>query len=87
MKVEFHKNFIKNFNKRYSSKPKIKTKFIQKTKLFIKNQSHPSLRNHSLKGKKLGLRAFSVTGDIRVVYYLKGETAYFLEIGTHDQVY
>ena len=87
MKVEFHKNFIKNFNKRFSTKPKIKAKFIQKTKLFTKDPAHPTLKDHPLKGKKLGLRAFSITKDIRVVYYVKGDTAYLLDIGTHNQVY
>ncbi len=87
MRVEFHKNFIKNFNKRYSNKPKVKTRFAQKTKLFVKNPFHPSLSNHPLKGKKIGLRAFSITREIRVVYCVKRGVAYFLDIGTHDQVY
>ncbi len=87
MKVEFHKTFVKNFNKRFSSNPKIKAKFFQKTKLFVQNPAHPALKNHALRGKKLGLRAFSITRDIRVVYYVKENTAFFLDIGIHNQVY
>ncbi len=31
---------------------------------------------------------FFVTGDIsRVIYYIEEDTAYFLDIGTHNQVY
>lgn len=34
-----------------------------------------------------GKRAFWITGDIRVVYRVRGDTVYFLDIGTHNQVY
>ena len=30
---------------------------------------------------------FYVTGDVRVIYYIHEETAYFVDIGTHAQVY
>jgi len=45
------------------------------------------LQDHLLMGKLEGYRAFSVTGDIRVVYYIHDQTAYFVDIGTHNQVY
>lgn len=83
MKIEFHQNFIKDFKRRYSSHPKIKRKFFQRVALFEKDPSHPLLKDHALSGKKLGLRAFSVTGDIRVVYFVKNNTAFFLDIETH----
>jgi len=87
MKIEFHRNFTKNFKKRYGNNPKIKKRFTQRTKIFIRNPNHPSLKDHALVGKKLGLRSFSITGDIRVVYYFKGKTVFFLDISTHNQVY
>ncbi len=37
---------------------------------------------------KIELRAFSVTGDIRIVYFeINDESVLFLDIGTHNQVY
>jgi len=55
--------------------------------LFKINPQNPILRDHALKGDKIGLRSFSITGDYRVIYYIEDETAYFLDIGTHAQVY
>lgn len=49
----------------------------------------PSLRDHALKGKMKGLRAFSAGYDLRVIY--KEEDGYvkviLLDVGTHNQVY
>ena len=87
MKIEFYNNFIKVFDKRFGGNKKIRNKFIERTCLFQSNQIHPLLKDHELKGKKSGLRAFSITGDIRVVYYIKNNIAYLVDIGTHNQVY
>ncbi len=56
--------------------------------IFKNNHRDPILRDHLLKGKKQDLRAFSITGDIRIVYKIisKNEVL-FLDIGSHNQVY
>lgn len=48
-----------------------------------------SLRDHALKGKMKGLRAFSAGWDLRVIYREEGGfiTIILLDAGTHDQVY
>ncbi|MEK7634018.1 MAG: type II toxin-antitoxin system mRNA interferase toxin, RelE/StbE family [Patescibacteria group bacterium] len=87
MKIEFYTGFIKNYNKRFGKNKKIKIRFIERTKLFQNDHRNPLLKNHPLKGKKLNQRAFSVTGDIRVIYQIVNGTIYFVDIGTHNQVY
>tara|TARA_Y100000031_G_C7996770_1_gene281753 strand:+ start:335 stop:601 length:267 start_codon:yes stop_codon:yes gene_type:complete len=88
MKVEFHKQFKKSYKKRIAPNLKLTNRFKERLELFLKNPNHPTLQNHDLVGKKLTLKAFSVTGDIRVVYaLLKEDEALFLDIGTHNQVY
>lgn len=87
MKVEFTDHFIKVFRKRFGNDEKITIAFEERLKLFSENSSSRLLRDHKLKGGKLGLRAFSVTGDIRVVYFIHKGVAYFFDIGTHNQVY
>ena len=87
MNIKYHKNFIKNFKKRYGSNPKIKKRYKERLKLFIKNPNDPVLLDHSLKGKKIKTRAFSIAGDIRVTYTKIGSKFLFLDIGTHNQVY
>jgi len=54
------------------------------TKITLKN---PSLRLHPLKGLRKGYYSFSVTGDIRIVFYIFKGDIYFVDIGTHNQVY
>jgi len=66
---------------------KIKKAFHRRLELFIQDPRQSLLRDHPLAGKLQGYRAFSITGDIRVVYYIFEDTAYFVDIGTHNQVY
>lgn len=87
MKVEFTHEFIKIYKKRFSHKPKVQQKFEERVRLFVANQNDPILKDHTLGKKLLGHRAFSITGDIRVVYYIYDDIAYFIDIGTHSQVY
>ena len=87
MKIEFTHSFIKRFKKRFPNNPKFQDKFDERIKLFSVNPDHSSLKDHALKGKKLGLRSFSISGDIRVIYYIKKQTAYCVDIGSHNQVY
>ena len=50
MKIEFHKNFIKIFNKRFGGNSKIKDKFTERILLFQKNPTNPLLKDHKLIG-------------------------------------
>lgn len=87
IKIEFTANFIKNYNKRFAGQTKIKQRFEERTRLFSQNSNSPILKDHSLIGEKRGYRAFSITGDIRVVYRIIDSVVYFYDIGTHNQVY
>jgi len=60
--------------------------------LFFTDNPHNSrLNNHSLKGKWKGYRSINVTSDWRAIYTEKREgkdtIAYFVAIGTHEQLY
>lgn len=87
MKVEFTHKFIKIYKKRFTHRLSVGRSFEERVRLFEQNPTHPILENHFLSGTLKGCRAFSITGDIRVIYYVKDETAYFINIGTHNQVY
>lgn len=86
-KIRYVGNFIKHFNKRIEPHINLSQKFDERIKLFLANPNHPILKDHQLKGNKISLRAFSITGDIRVIYYLKGNTISLVDIGSHNQVY
>lgn len=87
MKVHFAKSFKKAYLKRIQHNKNLAKRFDQRYDLFIDDPSNEVLKDHSLSGKLHGYRAFSITGDIRVVYYIHEDTAYFVDVGTHNQVY
>ena len=56
---------------------------------FQNNRSDPKLRDHALKGKLKGHRAFSAGWDLRVIYREEGGfiTIILVDVGSHNQVY
>lgn len=55
--------------------------------LFALNPRHKLLRVHKLSGELGNMWSISITKDIRMVYIQSGDEAYFIDIGTHDEVY
>lgn len=87
MNTFFTNGFKKYYHKRISPYKKLDEQFRLRRKLFISDPGNPILKDHSLSGKMKGHRSFSITGDIRVIYYVHEGIAYFVNIGTHNQVY
>ncbi len=85
--IVYDKNFEKNLKRRLSNNANLKKKFVEKVSLFLKDPTHHTLKNHKLIGSKKEYKAFSITGDIRVIYIEKPTYYIFLDIGTHNQVY
>ncbi len=86
MQIKFHKKFAKAFKK---LSPDLKKKTIEVIEVFTNNPKDKLLRNHTLKGKMKGKRAFSVTGDCRVIFEeIDGYVVVImLDVGSHNQVY
>ena len=86
MQVRFHKNFTKQFKKQNF---KLRYKIIEVIDKFMKNPFDKSLENHRLKGKLKGMRAFSITRDIRIIFEERDNymMVIMLDIGTHNRVY
>ena len=87
IRLKHTKKFIKNFRKRIANNAKLQSQFQERSKLFLQDPQNPLLKNHKLSGARKYLNSFSVTGDIRVLYYEKEEVIYFVDIGTHNHVY
>ncbi len=88
MTVYYHANFWKAYRQRIANDGKLVQKTKERTQLFLSNPGHPLLMNHILTGKHKNKAAFSVTGDIRIIYtYESAIVVKFLDIGTHNQVY
>ncbi len=87
MKIFYHKTFLKHFGKRIAPNKKLQLRFYQRFNLLLKDSSNPILRKHQLKGEKKSYWSFSVSGDIRVIYRVKGNKIFLYDIGSHVQVY
>ncbi len=87
MRLEYTKNFHKSYSKRIGRNKNLDKRFYERLQLFIQNPQNLILKDHKLTGAKKQFRAFSVTGDIRVIYYIEKETIYLIDIGSHNQVY
>ena len=82
-----HNTFKKNYKKRIFPNKNLDKKFEERLNLFIGNPRNPELKDHKLAGSLKGLRAFSVTGDVRVVYRINKDVMELYDIGSHNQVY
>ncbi|ETA01706.1 hypothetical protein CcI156_05935 [Frankia sp. CcI156] len=85
--IKSHRQFEKNFRRRIAPDARLRAQFEVRVKLFADGARGAPLDDHALTGTLAGYRAFSITGDVRVIY-LETEAAFiFLDVGTHNQVY
>lgn len=88
MKIRLYRGFKKAYKFRVSSGKKLVAQTRQRITLFKADPNDPILKDHGLVGAKKGLRAFSITGDIRVIYLpVSKDEVVFIDIGSHNQVY
>lgn len=88
MKTKPHSQFIKSYRKRIAKDTKLAKKVSERLNLFREDFTNPVLKDHALTGKKSHLRAFWVTGDIRIVYLpVSVDEVILIDIGSHNQVY
>lgn len=86
--IKYGRTFSKHFTQRIQRNLILSRAFDKRIEMFLGNPEHPLLRIHPLKGSKKGFYAFSVTGDVRVLYrVIDGSTIELVDIGTHAQVY
>jgi addiction module RelE/StbE family toxin len=85
--VVYRKQFKKNLHKCILPNSKLAKQFEQRLKLFTKGVRDYPVDDHALVDTMRGLRAFSIGGDLRVVYRETEECYELLDIGSHNQVY
>ena len=81
--------YLPKFKKQYKKLlPKMQIQFDERVQLFAIDPTHPKLKVHPLKGKYAGYWSMSVSGDIRALYIMDGDSiVIFALIGTHSQLY
>lgn len=86
-KFEYTQQLQRRLKQRYSQQPEVIERLKRHLELFSKGVRKEPVNDHPLTGKLKGLRAFSVGGDVRVVYQETDEHHLLLDIGSHNQVY
>lgn len=88
MIIRTNSTFDKHFKKRIRNNQKLLKRFQERVGLFRSDPTDPLLKNHQLTGAMKNYRAFSITGDYRVVYErVSKDEVIFKDVGTHNQVY
>lgn len=79
----------RSFDKQYNKHPiKVRKKFEERLRIFIKNQDDRILNKHILQGDWKGYNSINVTGDIRALYkVIDSDFVYFIAIGSHSELY
>ena len=85
--IKRDKTFEKHFKQRISPSEKLRTQFKERLALFVAGELGYPLHDHALTGKLASKRAFSVAGDIRVIYVELEDAIAFIDVGSHNQVY
>ena len=87
MKIRPYPRFEKAYKNRISTNEKLVRRTEERIALFKSNPENPILKDHGLVGSKRGLRAFSITGDIRIVYLPISENeVIFIDIGSQPSL-
>lgn len=85
MKIIFHKNFKKEYQALRQNEQR---RADERLSLFWKDQFHPLLNNHPLKGNYSGYRSINIGGDLRAIYKYTGKDGIiFVIIGKHNKLY
>jgi addiction module RelE/StbE family toxin len=81
--------YLPKFKKQYKKLPlKLQLQFDERVRLFVADPTLPMLKVHPLKGEYKGYWSMSVSGDIRALYIMDGDTiVIFALIGSHSQLY
>lgn len=86
-KIVYSRRFVKHFRNRVSNNKKLVKKTETRVEKFLIDPKDQTLKDHALTGNLAGFRAFSITGDVRIVYYEELGKYKFVDIGTHSQIY
>ena len=88
MKTFFSSSFDRKLETLYKSNPKLLPKIAKQIKIFQFDPNYPSLRNHKLSGSLSSVWSISVDMKFRMLYTVRSDgSAYFFDIGTHNEVY
>jgi len=88
IKVSYNSSFKRAFKRKLVTGSEREARVRSKIALFLYDPFDKELRTHKLSGRLKGYWSFSVEYDLRVIFYFEdAETAVFVDLGTHKEVY
>jgi mRNA-degrading endonuclease YafQ of YafQ-DinJ toxin-antitoxin module len=88
IEIAFSSSVKRAFKKKIATDPNAEARFWERVEAFKDNPFDPRLRTHKLSGRLKDLGSFGIDHDLRVIFhFVDNQRAYFIDIGTHDEVY
>jgi len=87
MKIRFDDDLIKELGKLRKTNSKLFKKIDEALAVFRNNPRHASLRLHKLGGALHDRWSLSVGMNYRLIFVWHDDEVYFVDMGTHDEVY
>ena len=86
--IAFSSSFRKAFKRKARGDRTLEKRFWERVAIFRVNPFDPRLATHKLSGRMRDWWSFSIDYDVRVVFsFAESDRAFFVDIGTHDEVY
>ncbi len=87
MQVRLSPDLAKQFKQLKKKDHKLLVRVEKQLQIFSQNPKHVSLRLHKLSGNLDNMWSISVSKSYRLVFLIDSDEAYFVDFGTHDEVY
>ena len=88
IKISYSPSFKRSYKRKIVAGSERESRFRAKTEAFMTDPFDSALRTHKLSGRLKDYWSFSVEYDLRVIFYFEdAETAVFIDLGTHKEVY
>jgi addiction module RelE/StbE family toxin len=88
IEIAFSSSFKRAFKHKIAGNIERKERFRVKLEIFRGNPFEANLKTHKLSGKLKDYWSFSVEYDLRIIFYFaEDEKVFFVDIGSHKEVY
>jgi len=87
MNIKYSPHFIAQYKKLVKKNKRLEGLIEERIKLFISDKTNPSLHLHKLQGNLASDWSISIESNMRIILTYFDENMYFVDIGSHDEVY
>lgn len=85
MRLIYSDHFQKRLKKRLEKNPLLKNKVSKQLKLLTQSLTHPSLKTHKLKGKRINEYSIWIEDNLRITFITLKDGLLLTDLITHDE--